>query len=188
MFLSVSCGSTSQSLVSFAQAVPWVITIFGWIWVKSDNDRRQSRKELRERLDIIQDLVTEIEDLAFHYFTNAQGSDSDAEANVIRSKLKKLGHQVAVVKKVHGDAFNAESLLIDFRKSVTGGEFDSHSRMAVRETDPVLLDIQDSGWELVSKLDSAFDQPKPTWRSRIIAWFKSLACKYKSGSTNTTQN
>lgn len=147
---------TEPSLIStWAPVVSWGLVLLGWWRVTRENDRRQRRKETRERIDIVLDMLDELEDAAVEYFTSAPGSVADKTSRSIKSTIGKLGHHVAILARI-SDRYNCAIELTRLRKAITGGDFDSQSRIATTVSDERFLEIAQHSTAVARKLDSAF--------------------------------
>lgn len=125
-----------------AAIIPWVIAVTGWIVVNRDNNKRESRKELRAKVDrVIQD-VRSLHSIALKYHT-AQHRDELA-ARQIRADLKLISNRIFQLRLLNPE--RASCLIIDLRQRITLTNFDT------REHTPI-----DVGSEKVAAIDEVVD-------------------------------
>lgn len=142
-------------LASWAPVVSWVLVFFGWRRVTKENDRRQKRKEIRERLDSVLDLLDQLEDLTRDYYTSVPGPSADELSGKIKALLSKIGFSIALLAKMDVQyACGMEWTKV--RVAITGGDFDSQKRQPMPSNDDFFLVVSDAVIAVIRKLDSAF--------------------------------
>jgi hypothetical protein len=149
-----------QKIVPFAQAFGPVLAIAGvvggWIVISRDNNKRETRKEIRAQINDIAKLIRNIEDSARSYFQLAPATSEAARLSLaIRRDLQHLAGQLTALKPRH-EALNFDLLLLAYRRSITGGEFDSQARVARSHRDILFLEIGNNAHCLIVALEEAF--------------------------------
>jgi hypothetical protein len=140
----------------------WGLIVTGWIVTSRQSLERERRKELRARIDEFIEDIEEIEKNAIAFYQSEPGSEKVGEPTskmAIVGAVGKLSRGLQRLKKAQN--VNAVTQIIRFRKSITGGDFDSKDRHARDNTDPVLHTISVSALELVEQLESEYDRIHP---------------------------
>lgn len=163
----VACLSVAQpassGISAFQPYLPLAMTVLGWMVVSWDHDRRQRRKDVRDRIGIVQELVAKIIDLATrHYVSDPDSTESAKTARDVKFELRRLGHEVQMCYQLSGSRCDAGSELVNFRKLLTGRDFESKGRVQRLDADPLFESMQAAGFALVSALDRGLELP--AWR------------------------
>ncbi|RLW63947.1 MAG: hypothetical protein B6D73_14255 [gamma proteobacterium symbiont of Stewartia floridana] len=129
----------------------WAVIIIGWVFVDHLNNQRETRKEIRARVDQIQTWIMEIADDATSYHT----SDRDLSAE------RKLKSQIARTTK----AISSLNLMIDsslpylafqFRNSISLHNFDTPDHKALSLTDEIIENIAGAAQDLIDALENTY--------------------------------
>jgi hypothetical protein len=155
-----SGGGWARTMIPYSQALgpllALVAIVAGWIWVSRDNNRRESRKELRVHLNEIRELIGHVEDAANSYFRKAPTDDESRSLSVkIKRDLQHLGGRLATLKACE-KTFNFDAHLMAFRASITDGDFDSNARAVRSHTDRIFLEICNAANSLIEATEDAF--------------------------------
>lgn len=165
------CGQAAVACISVVQPassgisviqpyLPLVMTVLGWVVVSKDHDRRQRRKDVRDRIGVVQDLIANAVDLATKYYmSNPDSTESVRTARDVKFELRRLGHEVQMCYQLSKCQCDARSELVDFRKLLTGRDFESKCRIQLLESDPLFENMQGAGFALVSALDRGLEMP-----------------------------
>jgi hypothetical protein len=82
-----------------------VIVIIGWVFISRDNDRRETRKEVRSLINDFCKRVDALEATAVEYFSkldNAQNSDDACMAEIrIKREIERLDSSLQVLNKIY---------------------------------------------------------------------------------------
>ena len=147
-------------MIPFSQAfgplLAFATVVFGWRWVSRDNNKRETRKEVRGHVDDIVVLIRALEASAVSYFQSAVDSDEARRLSIaIKRDLQHLAGRFAALKPRH-KALNFDRLLADFRWSITGGDFDAKARGTRSANDPFFATILNSGQCLIDAMETTF--------------------------------
>jgi len=149
-----------RQMVPYSQA--WgpvasvILVALGWVWISRDNDRRESRKEIRTELNDLRDLIRDIEMSARSYFrTTPDDPESDRLSSLIKRSLQTLAGRLIAIK-LRWKELDLDSDLTSFRRRITSGDFDSRQRRAISSTDLLILEIENAGQSLIDAIERAF--------------------------------
>lgn len=134
-------------------APTWIIILIGWIVVNWQNDSRETRKEIRAKLDFIQKLIAEIEDDAYHYHTD---SNNSALARKIKRKIESAFGLISEISPFFSSTPTFE--MAQFRRSVTLRNFANHDYRQLTENDEILDDIGHAAFDLARALEKQYSQ------------------------------
>lgn len=141
------------------QTITWLLVIFGWFVVSRSNDRRETRKELRALVDAIRKATIEIETAAHEYF-RVEAASSGHQGMILRRDILRLSGLLTTLKAAD-PRFDIGQSLMEFRQTITGGDFDSAERKARVPADRLFLEISSAAQTLLENLESAFAQAYP---------------------------
>lgn len=122
-----------------AQIITWIIVVCGWIFTHSSNNTRERRKELRAELEGIRKNLDELVELAQVFYTSAPDDDSEKRTHEIVIKQNRL--LMRMERLPHFDSSLKVSGLTDLMDALTGGEFESNTRVALNHSDARLFKI-----------------------------------------------
>jgi hypothetical protein len=155
---SGGCGISKYVPISqaFGPLLTLATVIVGWAWVSKDNNKRESRKELRANLNEIRELVLSIEATARTYL---QRPPTDEETHhlgfQIRRDLQHLAGRLATLK-AWNETFVFDNEMLGYRSCITGKDFDTKARKARAFDDQLFLEICNSGQNLIDTIERAF--------------------------------
>jgi hypothetical protein len=139
---------------AWGDVVTWLLVIVGWLVVNWQSNLRETRKEIRERIDCLRDDILKLEDLSTRHHT----VDNDP---VRRAEIKRLIAAVAASAKMIGDAGlsieKRSQLIRDLRQAITLRNFDEEYA-PVPVTDPIVIDIGASVAALLRATETAYSQ------------------------------
>ncbi|WP_143330316.1 hypothetical protein [Chromobacterium haemolyticum] len=142
-------------LKDWAPAVSWVLVLWGWHRVTKENNKRELRKEVKDRIDTVAKLLDSVEDDAIEYYRMDNSDESIRLARKIKVNVASVGHHLNILTNID-DKYRCSHELIALRKAVTGSDFDSAER-AVRELgDQIFTDIAAASVNVIRKLDRAY--------------------------------
>lgn len=131
--------------------MPTVLTIAGWLIVfwrekkKSINDRRN------KRIDSAIEMVSYLEQKGREYYQLPVNKGKDLELD-IKFTFRKLSMSCSKISPSLDPTVN------DLKKSITGGNFESHSRKILDKDHKLLYEIQQNAEYLFQKLDDEYDK------------------------------
>lgn len=138
--------SASSMLSQFFTSV---LVVVGWIVVDNQNNKRELRREIRALID---NLITEIDELAERSFKFHKNSTFDA----IESKQLKLRIQ-RIANNINRNSLVENSKAIyHFRKSITGNNFDITIFRTQNDNSEILSLILEEKDELISALEEKY--------------------------------
>jgi hypothetical protein len=132
--------------------IPWTLVIGGWLIVNWQHNCRETRKEVRSRVDAFKKLVDELEDSAVEHHTNSQ--DPMRCAKIKRSLVrisKELG-LIATFLSTDG----ALRKLIRLKQAITLKNFESHRYAPVAPGDPLVAEIGSAADDLRFLVEQAY--------------------------------
>lgn len=144
--------------MDIGDVISWVIIFVGWAVVSGQHNKRETRKETKERLQLLFKHLDEIEDAAFLYHTSK--SPDPLLARRIRRDIEQISPRIRLA--IRGPMKCAYSgALVRFRQSITLHNFDS-ATFAPKQTHEQLLDeIVSAKNALVYCLESAYNHAYP---------------------------
>ncbi len=138
--------------------VTWFLVVAGWLFVSWNNDRRARRIEIRSLVNEAIALTQEMERCAHAYWMK-KGDESNSQhlgVEIIRG-LNRLARIINTLKR-HNDAFGVDDKMKIFRQSITLGDFDSKTRLAVFAGDKRISDITEAAFDLTEEIEKRFEQ------------------------------
>lgn len=113
MACTASDGTTS--------IVTWILVIVGWLVVNQQNNQRETRKEIRNRVDDMRVEVLMLEELAFKHHTEANDAGRRAD---IRRRIAALSTRVRTLSEAGLNVAAIWPLVAAVRTSITLDNFD----------------------------------------------------------------
>lgn len=133
------------------QVVTWILIAVGWAIVNSQHNKRETRKEARVMADNSKRLTVEVTKLAIQYFC----SRDEHLASDIKSEL-----QVLEIEFERFPLFKRGSTLmtrfVEFSDLVTGGNFESQSRVVLSSHSSELAGIRRARNALMGEIEHQF--------------------------------
>lgn len=135
-------------------AVPSLIVVLGWSVVSRGNDRRETRKEIRQFLDRTISSVENVRKNVIECLTNEVCDDSKKLELSIDPELLRLEGALSLLRlKIHGEYLDGKAL----RAAVTNnGYYRVAKRDKVDMDHRVLQDINMAAASLTSSLEQAY--------------------------------
>ncbi|WP_155401805.1 hypothetical protein [Chromobacterium violaceum] len=146
-------------MLEFKDFVPlgsWALVLMGWCRVTKENNARELRKEIKERIDAIGELVDSVEDDSNEYYVTEPTPDAAKLARKIKSNLASVGHHLNILSTIDREKYNCSQEFILLRQTVTGKQFDSNERSKIEPDDQIFIDISAAAAKLTRKLDRAY--------------------------------
>ncbi|MDO5059206.1 MAG: hypothetical protein Q4D82_04605 [Neisseria sp.] len=131
--------------------LPTVLTIAGWFLVARRESGKQMADRKSKRIDAALLLVAKIEADALRYYRLPEEVEAKDLAVSIVFDLKRLA---GYCRLIHVDL---NELLMNFRISVSGGDFQSGNRQPLPDNARLLMEIKNNAFELQQKLDYFHD-------------------------------
>lgn len=150
---SAAAAVQSSSVSSWSQVVPWMLVAIGWIIVNTQNNSRESRKEIRAKIDAIKKLLDEIEDLSVQHHTVSQDL---LQCMKIKRIFVSVGREIRMVSGAGLDINDAARALTRFKQAVTIKNFESNDYKILPLGDEVIADIGAASDSVRSKLELAY--------------------------------
>lgn len=132
--------------------VSWGLVVVGWLVINQQNNKRETRKEIRSALSALYELLHTIEDKALKYHT---GNGDPLESRTLKRHLAQIYPRVGLAFQSTIDCKYSREVFA-FRQAVTLRNFDTASFAALDASDPFFESISNAREQLVSKLEHAF--------------------------------
>ena len=141
----------------FAQSISWVLIVAGWMVINNQNNRRETRKEVRASLLELYKFLDEIEDSAYEYHT----TDGDTgKARKILRAIQQIAPRIIMARR-GPIVFHYTKALTNFRRAITFENFDTSTFERKRPEDPFFDAIAAAKRELITALELAYSQAYP---------------------------
>src|SRR5689334_20212946 len=115
--MAADCPQSS----ALTNSITWLLIIAGWLIVNWQSNLRETRKEIRERLDCLRDDTLRLEDLALQHHTVANDPVRRAE---IRRMIAAVASSVRMVADAGLRIERRSQLVQDLRQAITLNNFD----------------------------------------------------------------
>ncbi|ASR89173.1 hypothetical protein [Alcaligenes faecalis] len=133
-----------------------LVLIVGWFFLSRDNDRRESRKELRALVDEYRNKVDKLLEDGVCYFTSIDNTTANNDATIaeisIKQQLDKLEFRLQALQKMDSRYSTLTGKFSELADALTGHpKFESRSSSSgipVSANDPMVL----NAWLKASKL------------------------------------
>ena len=140
-----------MSLDDWSKYLPLLLVVAGWAVVNHQNNRRETRKEMRALLDSTKKATVEVARLAVAYYCDAEAE----AAHEIKWSLQALEIEL---ERLPG--FDQRSRLlkkfVEFSEAATGGDFESADRPKRTRAAPEIASIQRTRNLLIAELELQF--------------------------------
>lgn len=137
---------------AIAQVGTWVLVVLGWIIVNRQNNKRESRKEVRGQLDQVSELLVELEEMAVEYHTAQQQNAKLARS--IKHAITRLTNVVHYIGLADARDFNRR--IVRLRRTITLKNFDSANHQPVVVDGDFLENISSAAQDLIDLLERRF--------------------------------
>ncbi|WP_047428662.1 hypothetical protein [Acinetobacter sp. neg1] len=139
--------------------LPSALTIIGW-WIVGTRDNNSKKNAIHnKRVEAATELIDKILDDAKSFYLQS-GSTPAAQStrSLIISNFKKLSSIINLLLKElnPSDKNSLSSTFIEYKKIVTGGEFETPSRNAVASSNQFYSDIDSFYNELYIELEKTY--------------------------------
>lgn len=135
----------------WSKYIPLLLVVAGWAVVNHQNNRRETRKEMRASVDATKKAIIEVSRLAVDYYC---GIGAEA-AHEIKWSLQALEIEL---ERLPG--FDQRSSLlkrfVEFSEAATGGDFESADRPKRTRAAPEIAAIQHTRNLLIAELEVHF--------------------------------
>lgn len=146
-----------------APSLPPLLIIIGWFFVSRDNDRRETRKEIRALLNEISKKLDGLYDDAMSYFCSIDNIAQSVEAQIaevtIKQSLERIDSSLQILGKMEPRFLVASDKFEELTKAITGHpKFESRSQSTgIQEhSDFEMLRIALARSNLISCLEDVF--------------------------------
>lgn len=103
--------------------VPAILIIAGWIVVYKNSLKIEARKEAREFVDQMDSLIDGLQEKIVTYYTNNNAHIGSLSAS-IKADFQLISHYLFIIQGM-GIRFTRSDVLTNYRKSATGGFFET---------------------------------------------------------------
>lgn len=128
--------------------------VLGWLIVNNQNNFREDRKEARDVMIKLQDLIESITSCAESYHVAA--SADVAKAHKIKNDLAMASARLQRLHAFGVGSEHAKGLFIEFRQSITAKNFDTASFSQQSHSSDTVLDISYFARLLFDELDGCY--------------------------------
>lgn len=138
-------------MLEYIPLISPILVILGWIVVNIQNNRRETRKEIRMILNLLYSELDELVDKSIEFHIN---NWNGVDAKKITTKIDRVISSINSVSDIMGIECHTESK--ELRQAITLNNFDksSHSRLSGEED--IITEIADASYIISSKLESSF--------------------------------
>ncbi|MCF0265462.1 hypothetical protein KW868_13480 [Acinetobacter guillouiae] len=139
--------------------LPSALTIIGW-WIVASRDINSKKNAIHnKRVEAASKLIDEIL-LDAKKFYSLSGSDVEAKgiSSLIKSDFRKLSSIVKLISNEIGEVekISLATTFIEYKKSITGGEFETVSRIPISSTNQLYFDIDAAYNDLYIELEKNY--------------------------------
>lgn len=157
---SDSWECTKIAVQAVGYAVTWMIVFFGWYVSSNQNRSRDERKELRDQINYIAEVIRNVEADAVAYLTLARGSGTVSYWTVY------LGVQRVSSTIIRDQVFKTHEIsnaLIEYRKALTNRAMPGPKAASKTsdEIDSDLRHVSSSGNALIKALEEHYSKKYP---------------------------
>jgi hypothetical protein len=122
----------------WTDAISWVLVICGWLLINRQNNSRETRKELRSKVDQLKKLVDEIEDAAVEHHTQNQ---TPIRCMKLKRALARMNRDLQLISSAGLLVDRYSQRVARMRQAVTLRNFDSSKYAPVVPGDPIVAEI-----------------------------------------------
>ncbi|GMQ83713.1 MAG: hypothetical protein BMS9Abin06_0451 [Gammaproteobacteria bacterium] len=135
----------------FAQIITWLIVIGGWWIVNHQQDRRETRKEIRARLNEVRSRLELLENKSHVYHTSEH---DQATAREIKLHLTRLWFEAELLCLAKENLLSQS--LTRLRRSITLNNFESKTHKPLPDDDQLIATISAAVVDLESLLEKGY--------------------------------
>lgn len=147
-----------------APSLPPIVIIIGWFFVSRDNDRRETRKEIRALLNDMSKNLDKLHDQAISYFCDIDNSTQVSEALKseiqLKQSLERFDSTLQVLGKMESKFRSSSQYFEELVQSITGHpKFESRSPPStnkLHQVDEAVLQVALARSNLISHLEHTF--------------------------------
>lgn len=139
----------------WAQIVTWVLVITGWLIVNYQNNRRESRKEIRQKLDALKKYSLEIETSAIEHHTTKQ---EHTRCLAIKRGLARISSDLRILVATGLTVSDPATKMARVRQAITYDNFETISYSPVATDSDLVESISLSFDELFDSLELAYSR------------------------------
>lgn len=139
--------------------MPSALTIIGW-WIVGTRDNKTKKNTIHnKRVEAAIALIDKIlQDAKGFYLQPGSTPEAQSKRPLIISNFKKLSSIINLLSKElnNPDKHSLANTFIDYKKIVTGGEFETSSRIAISNTNQFYSDLDSFYNELYIELEKTY--------------------------------
>lgn len=141
-----------ESTSSFASIITWIIAAGGWFVVNNQNNSRETRKEINNKIYGLIKSIEDIEEGAIKFHT-ADIFD-EYTTNKILGDIYRASQKVNALNGI-GFSINTQAM-ISLKKAITLNNFDASSFKKQNMNSTIIYEIEDSTNNVISILENAY--------------------------------
>lgn len=134
-----------------SQVITWLLVIAGWLTVNAQHNSRETRKEIRSKIDAVRERIEELEREAIHYHTTAHDYQ---RAQLLKSYLQHLWTDASLIKIVPEAELGRS--LATLRRAMTLRNFDASDHVALDLDDEQIAQISVAIADLATLLERGY--------------------------------
>ncbi len=162
--------STADTIVSaVGSVVTWALVIYGWRVLRSDESKRDDRKELRQTIDTLIADVRIVETKSKQYYMTSPSECAVLQDEIISDQDILEARFTHLSKSTQ--RFQISACVAKFRTLTTGGEFESPSRTIVKADSRKIRDIALAAKEVIFSLEDEYSDIYPIRLTAKKWWF-----------------
>lgn len=157
--MPADCGVTALEVVKIV--LPSVMVVLGWVVVfklqKKATSRQETRKDLRARLDRLDENLIKLRDSCIEYYTDAsKGLELSTQIKVVTEDIRRESQLIAGKFFKEFEVAKMNQLLVEVVNSATSGSFESKTRVALTKYDMQLTKLFQASAKLVTLFEDKF--------------------------------
>jgi hypothetical protein len=144
-------SAVANVIQAVGQIITWTLVICGWLVVNRQHNERETRKEIRSRLDSLDKYLRGVEETAIEFHT--AGYDVEKARRIV-AETNQLWGIANRLNLVHGDRLRL--LITRVRQAMTLHNFDESDYQALAMDAEQIAEIGEAVEKLLDALESAY--------------------------------
>jgi len=143
--------TNSSTFIQYFPITTSIAIVIGWGVISYQNSCLQTRKEIRARIDSIQDRVEQLERRAIKFHTTSYEAYLGQE---IRISIQRIANEITLLQIAIPNDFSQEVRML--RQSMTLKNFDQSTHKPLQQNSRVISLIAEACENLTHKIDTAY--------------------------------
>jgi hypothetical protein len=136
--------------------ITMAVAILGWHVINKQNNKREDRKELKSAIDSIISEIHSIETQAIDYYKVDPSEDSPIIERALKKRIDLLEQHIKLLQKMNTKHFGKIEKSVEYRRVITGGDFEQQSRKAKPPSNDKFLELSMISKELIRELEDCY--------------------------------